>query len=66
MQYICGILLISRFQENCLSDLTNFIFLNKIEIDTVLQECEMFLLKIFDRLKDNTVGDKGWNEFIVI
>lgn len=60
VQYICGILLISsKFQESCLFDLTNFIFFNKIEIDTVLQECDMFLLEIFDRLKDNIVGDKG-------
>ncbi|OBS69807.1 hypothetical protein A6R68_01651 [Neotoma lepida] len=62
MHCICDILLPtpSKFQENCLSDLTTLIFYNKIEIVAMLQEDEMFLLTVFAQLKDNTVGDERW------
>ncbi|XP_075813506.1 protein PPP4R3C1-like [Microtus pennsylvanicus] len=60
MQYIHDILLPipSKFHENRLSDLTASIFSNKIEIVTMLQEDEMFLLEIFAQLEDKIVGDE--------
>ncbi|KAL1766117.1 SMEK-like 3 [Sigmodon hispidus] len=66
MQYICDILLPTpfRFQEDYLSVLSNLIFSNKIEIVTMLQEDEMFLLQVFAQLKDNTVGEERRHELL--
>ncbi|XP_038171858.1 protein PPP4R3C-like [Arvicola amphibius] len=66
MQYIHDILLpiSSKFQEDWLSDLTTFIFSNKIEIINMLHEDEMFLHEAFSELKDNTVGDERRSELL--
>ncbi|ERE65140.1 protein PPP4R3C [Cricetulus griseus] len=57
MQYIHDILfpILSKFQDNHLSEFTTFIFYNKIEIVTMLQEDEMIFNEIFAQLKDNTL-----------
>ncbi|XP_038956280.1 protein PPP4R3C-like [Rattus norvegicus] len=67
MQYIHDIVLPtpSIFEGNLLSDLTTMIFFNKIEIITMLQEDEHFLLEIFAQLKDNTVGDERRHELLL-
>ncbi|XP_049988717.1 protein PPP4R3C-like [Alexandromys fortis] len=66
MQYIHDILLpiSTRFREDLLSDLTSFIFFNKIEIINMLHEDEMFLREAFSELKDNTVGDERRSELL--
>ncbi|CAO2623809.1 Protein PPP4R3C [Lemmus lemmus] len=66
MQYIRDILLPipSKFQDNSLSGLTTSILSNKIEIVTMLQEDEMFLLEIFAQLEDNTLGDERRYELL--
>ncbi|CAO2623919.1 Protein PPP4R3C [Lemmus lemmus] len=66
MQYIRDILLpiTSKFHEDCLSNLTNFIFSNKIEIITMLHEDEMFLHETFTVLIDNTISDERRRELL--
>ncbi|EDL96038.1 rCG36310 [Rattus norvegicus] len=67
LQYVHDIMLPtpSMFQANLLSDLTTMIFFNKIEIITMLQEDEKFLLEVFTQLKDNTVGDDRRYELLL-
>ncbi|XP_031230828.1 protein PPP4R3C-like [Mastomys coucha] len=67
MQYVHDIVLPtpSIFEANLLSDLTTMIFFNKIEIITMLQEDENFLLEVFAQLKDNTVGDERKHELLL-
>ncbi|XP_028636148.1 protein PPP4R3C-like [Grammomys surdaster] len=67
MQYVHDIMLPtpSIFQANLLSDITTMIFFNKIEIITMLQEDENFLLEVFAQLKDNTVGDERRHELLL-
>ncbi|XP_005080124.1 protein PPP4R3C-like [Mesocricetus auratus] len=66
MQYIHDILFPtpSKSQENRLSKFTTCISYNKIEIVTLLQEDEMFMLEIFDQLKDNTLGHERRHELL--
>ncbi|XP_075812894.1 protein PPP4R3C1-like [Microtus pennsylvanicus] len=66
MQYIHDILLpvSTKFQEDWLSDLTSFIFSNKIEIISMLHEDEMFLYEAFRELKDTTVSDERRSELL--
>ncbi|XP_052027752.1 protein PPP4R3C-like [Apodemus sylvaticus] len=67
LQYVHDIMLPtpSIFEENLLSDLTTMIFFNKIEIITMLQEDENFLLEVFAQLKDNTVSDERRHELLL-
>eukprot|EP00072_Mus_musculus_P076170 XP_111973.7 PREDICTED: putative SMEK homolog 3 [Mus musculus] len=67
MQYVYDIVLPtpSIVEANLLSDLTTMIFFNKIEIITMLQEDENFLLEIFAQLKDNTVCDERRHELLL-
>ncbi|XP_040599883.1 protein PPP4R3C-like [Mesocricetus auratus] len=66
IQYIRDILFPtpSKFQEHHISDLNTFIFYNKIEIVTMLQEDKMFLFEIFAQLKDNTLGHERRRELL--
>lgn len=66
MQYIHDILLpvSTKFQVDWLSDLTTFIFSNKIEIINMLHEDEMFLREASIELKDNTVSDERRSELL--
>uniref|UniRef100_G1U0U3 Protein phosphatase 4 regulatory subunit 3C n=1 Tax=Oryctolagus cuniculus TaxID=9986 RepID=G1U0U3_RABIT len=59
VQYIYDILLPapSMFEENFLSSLTTFIFFNKVEIVSMLQEDEKFLFQVFAQLKDETTDN---------
>ncbi|XP_023683910.1 serine/threonine-protein phosphatase 4 regulatory subunit 3-A isoform X2 [Paramormyrops kingsleyae] len=54
VQYIQDIILPtpSVFEENFLSTLTSFIFFNKVEIVSMLQEDEKFLTEVFAQLTD--------------
>ncbi|XP_052027715.1 protein PPP4R3C-like isoform X1 [Apodemus sylvaticus] len=67
MQYIHDIVLPtpSIFEENLLSGVTAMIFFNKIEIITMLQKDENFLLEALAQLKDNTVGDERRHELLL-
>ncbi|XP_076775095.1 protein PPP4R3C1-like [Arvicanthis niloticus] len=67
MQYVHDITLPtpSIFESNLLSDLTTMIFSNKIEIITMLQEDENFLLEVFAQLKDNGVSDERRRELLL-
>ncbi|XP_008820965.1 protein PPP4R3C-like [Nannospalax galili] len=67
VQYIHDILLPiqSIFEENLLSDLRNFIFFNKIEIVTMLQEDQMFLSNVFAQLKDEAIDSERRCELLL-
>ncbi|GAB1302950.1 hypothetical protein APTSU1_001819100 [Apodemus speciosus] len=67
MQYVHDIMLPtpSIFEPNLLSDLTNMIIFNKIEIITMLQDDKKILLKVLAQLKDNTVGDERRHELLL-
>ncbi|XP_055453779.1 protein PPP4R3C-like [Psammomys obesus] len=67
IQYIHDILLPtpSLFEQHILSDLKAFIFFNKIEIISMLQEDEIFLLEVFAQLKDKTLGDERRYELLL-
>ncbi|XP_040599759.1 protein PPP4R3C-like [Mesocricetus auratus] len=55
----------SKFQEHHLSDLTTFIFYNKVEIVTMLQEDKIFMFEVFAQLKDNTLGHERRRELLL-
>uniref|UniRef100_A0A8C0F3D3 Serine/threonine-protein phosphatase 4 regulatory subunit 3B n=1 Tax=Bubo bubo TaxID=30461 RepID=A0A8C0F3D3_BUBBB len=59
VQYIQDIILPtpSVFEENFLSTLTSFIFFNKVEIVSMLQEDEKFLSEVFAQLTDEATDD---------
>uniref|UniRef100_A0A669QP32 Uncharacterized protein n=1 Tax=Phasianus colchicus TaxID=9054 RepID=A0A669QP32_PHACC len=59
VQYIQDIILPtpSVFEENFLSTLTSFIFFNKVEIVSMLQEDEKFLSEVFAQLTDDATDD---------
>eukprot|EP00073_Rattus_norvegicus_P055310 XP_017457796.1 PREDICTED: putative SMEK homolog 3 [Rattus norvegicus] len=67
MQYIYDIVLPtpSIFEVNLLHDLSTMIFFNKIEIITMLQEDEHFLLEVLAQLKDNTVSNERRHELLL-
>ncbi|EDL20553.1 mCG64727, isoform CRA_a [Mus musculus] len=67
MQYVHDIMLPtpSIFQTNLLSDITTMIFFNKINIITMIQEDENFLLEVFSQLKDNSIGDERRIELLL-
>ncbi|XP_037369008.1 protein PPP4R3C isoform X2 [Talpa occidentalis] len=66
-QYIYDILLPtpSIFEESFLSTLSTFIFFNKVEIVTMLQEDENFLSEIFSQLSDKTIDDNKRCELVL-
>ncbi|KAG7228515.1 hypothetical protein INR49_007689 [Caranx melampygus] len=64
VQYIQDIILPtpSLFEENFLSTLTSFIFFNKVEIVSMLQEDEKFLTEVFAQLTDEATEDSKRRE----
>ncbi|XP_067371222.1 serine/threonine-protein phosphatase 4 regulatory subunit 3-B-like isoform X2 [Channa argus] len=64
VQYIQDIILPtpSVFEENFLSTLTSFIFFNKVEIVSMLQEDEKFLTEVFAQLTDEATEDSKRRE----
>ncbi|XP_060105418.1 serine/threonine-protein phosphatase 4 regulatory subunit 3B isoform X1 [Heteronotia binoei] len=66
VQYIQDIILPtpSVFEENFLSTLTSFIFFNKVEIVSMLQEDEKFLSEVFAQLTDDATDDDKRRELV--
>uniref|UniRef100_A0A4W3H7D6 Protein phosphatase 4 regulatory subunit 3C n=1 Tax=Callorhinchus milii TaxID=7868 RepID=A0A4W3H7D6_CALMI len=66
VQYIQDIILPtpSVFEENFLSTLTSFIFFNKVEIVSMLQEDEKFLTELFAQLTDEATDDDKRRELV--
>ncbi|XP_078413058.1 serine/threonine-protein phosphatase 4 regulatory subunit 3B isoform X1 [Cetorhinus maximus] len=66
VQYIQDIILPtpSVFEENFLSTLTSFIFFNKVEIVSMLQEDEKFLTELFAQLTDEATDDNKRRELV--
>uniref|UniRef100_A0A5F8A6G4 Protein phosphatase 4 regulatory subunit 3B n=1 Tax=Macaca mulatta TaxID=9544 RepID=A0A5F8A6G4_MACMU len=66
VQYIQDIILPtpSVFEENFLSTLTSFIFFNKVEIVSMLQEDEKFLSEVFAQLTDEATDDDKRRELV--
>ncbi|XP_062911993.1 serine/threonine-protein phosphatase 4 regulatory subunit 3 [Mobula hypostoma] len=66
VQYIQDIILPtpSVFEENFLSTLTSFIFFNKVEIVSMLQEDEKFLTELFAQLTDEATDDHKRRELV--
>ncbi|KAH0622871.1 hypothetical protein JD844_025657 [Phrynosoma platyrhinos] len=66
VQYIQDIILPtpSVFEENFLSTLTSFIFFNKVEIVSMLQEDEKFLSEVFAQLTDEATDDDKRRELM--
>ncbi|XP_066552600.1 serine/threonine-protein phosphatase 4 regulatory subunit 3B isoform X2 [Amia ocellicauda] len=66
VQYIQDIILPtpSVFEENFLSTLTSFIFFNKVEIVSMLQEDEKFLSEVFAQLTDEATEDGKRRELV--
>ncbi|XP_008153427.1 serine/threonine-protein phosphatase 4 regulatory subunit 3B-like [Eptesicus fuscus] len=66
VQYIQDILLPtpSVLEENCLTALKTFIFLNKMEIIHMLQSDDKFLPQIFEQLKDKTIDNDKRHELL--
>ncbi|EDL20552.1 SMEK homolog 3, putative [Mus musculus] len=67
MQYVHDIVLPipSICESNLLYGLNTMIIYNKIEIITMLQDDENFLLEVLARLKDNTVGNDRRHELLL-
>ncbi|XP_019280901.2 serine/threonine-protein phosphatase 4 regulatory subunit 3B isoform X4 [Panthera pardus] len=68
VQYIQDIILPtpSVFEENFLSTLTSFIFFNKVEIVSMLQEDEKFLSEVFAQLTDEATDDDKRRELDIL
>ncbi|KAM4730518.1 serine/threonine-protein phosphatase 4 regulatory subunit 3B [Anableps anableps] len=66
VQYIQDIILPtpSVFEENFLSTLTSFIFFNKVEIVSMLQEDEKFLTEVFAQLTDEATEECKRRELV--
>ncbi|XP_062376404.1 serine/threonine-protein phosphatase 4 regulatory subunit 3-like isoform X2 [Sardina pilchardus] len=66
VQYIQDIILPtpSVFEENFLSTLTSFIFFNKVEIVSMLQENEKLLTEVFAQLTDEATEDSKRRELV--
>nr|KAF6360526.1 protein phosphatase 4 regulatory subunit 3C [Myotis myotis] len=66
VQYIQDILFPTQsvLEENCLSALKTFIFLNKMEIIHMLQGDDEFLPQIFEQLKDKTIDNDKRRELL--
>ncbi|XP_042902313.1 serine/threonine-protein phosphatase 4 regulatory subunit 3A isoform X1 [Parasteatoda tepidariorum] len=55
----------SVFEENMLSTLSSFIFFNKVEIVTMIQEDSKFLTELFAQLTDESTDDQKRKELIL-
>ncbi|XP_051503414.1 serine/threonine-protein phosphatase 4 regulatory subunit 3-like [Myxocyprinus asiaticus] len=66
VQYIQDIILPtpSVFEENFLSTLSSFIFFNKVEIVSMLQEDEKFLTEVFAQLTDESTEEDKRRELV--
>ncbi|XP_057197767.1 serine/threonine-protein phosphatase 4 regulatory subunit 3B isoform X1 [Triplophysa rosa] len=66
VQYIQDIILPtpSVFEENVLSTLSSFIFFNKVEIVSMLQEDEKFLTEVFAQLTDEATEENKRRELV--
>ncbi|XP_061546619.1 serine/threonine-protein phosphatase 4 regulatory subunit 3-A-like isoform X2 [Phycodurus eques] len=66
VQYIQDIILPtpSVFEDNFLSTLNSFIYFNKVEIVSMLQEDEKFLTEVFARLTDEGTEDSKRRELV--
>ncbi|XP_008319552.1 serine/threonine-protein phosphatase 4 regulatory subunit 3B isoform X2 [Cynoglossus semilaevis] len=66
VQYIQDIILPtpSLFEENFLSTLNSFLFFNKVEIVSMLQEDEKFLTEVFAQLTDEATDDSKRRELV--
>ncbi|XP_004631474.1 serine/threonine-protein phosphatase 4 regulatory subunit 3B-like [Octodon degus] len=67
VKYIRDMLLSTRTprEENFLPSLTNFIFLNKTDIVSMLQEDDTFFSEVFTQLKDKTMADDKRLELLI-
>uniref|UniRef100_A0A0L8HP72 Serine/threonine-protein phosphatase 4 regulatory subunit 3-like central domain-containing protein n=1 Tax=Octopus bimaculoides TaxID=37653 RepID=A0A0L8HP72_OCTBM len=67
VQYIQDVILPtpSVFEENILSTLSSFIFFNKVEIVTMIQEDEKFLNSLFTQLTDDETDDEKRRELVL-
>ncbi|XP_033125942.1 serine/threonine-protein phosphatase 4 regulatory subunit 3A-like isoform X2 [Anneissia japonica] len=55
----------SVFEENMLSALNSFIFFNKIEIVTMIQDDEKFLPELFSQLMDENTDDEKRQDLVL-
>lgn len=67
VQYIQDVVLPtpSVFEDNMLSTLSSFIFFNKIEIVTLVQEDEKFLVELFQMLTDESTTDTKRRDLVL-
>lgn len=67
VQYIQDVVLPtpSVFEDNMLSTLSSFIFFNKIEIVTLVQEDEKFLVELFQMLTDESTQDAKRRDLVL-
>ena len=67
VQYIQDVVLPtpSVFEENMLSTLSSFIFFNKVEIVSLIQEDENFLRELFNQLTDKQTDDDTRKESVL-
>lgn len=67
VQYIQDVVLPtpSVFEENMLSTLSSFIFFNKVEIVSLLQEDEKFLAELFAQLTDEATDDEKRKDLVL-
>ncbi|XP_044728570.1 serine/threonine-protein phosphatase 4 regulatory subunit 3A isoform X2 [Chrysoperla carnea] len=67
VQYIQDVVLPtpSVFEDNMLSTLSSFIFFNKVEIVTLLQDDEKFLTELFSLLTDETTPDTKRRDLVL-
>uniref|UniRef100_A0A1B6LV67 Uncharacterized protein n=1 Tax=Graphocephala atropunctata TaxID=36148 RepID=A0A1B6LV67_9HEMI len=67
VQYIQDVVLPtpSVFEDNMLSTLSSFIFFNKVEIVTLIQEDEKFLSDLFSQLTDESTPDSKRRDLVL-
>ena len=67
VQYIQDVVLPtpSVFEENMLSTLSSFIFFNKVDIVSQIQEDEKFLDQLFTQLKDEKTDETRQMELVL-
>ena len=67
VQYIQDVVLPtpSVFEENMLSTLSSFIFFNKVDIVSQIQEDEKFLDELFTQLKDEKTDETRQMELVL-
>ncbi|XP_046750640.1 serine/threonine-protein phosphatase 4 regulatory subunit 3 isoform X2 [Diprion similis] len=67
VQYIQDVVLPtpSVFEDNMLSTLSSFIFFNKVEIVTLIQDDEKFLTELFSQLTDEATSDAKRRDLVL-